>query len=220
MSRRHPPYWPVVLCVIVLIGCGGFYLGKPKLEGQTSDTGLLIIDCAVHNQHGTSWFEDTFFSFDWADLTGGTVKSDDGTEYKGKELKNLIIISGLPAGGYKLSQIKAKKTYRDESAQTYHFTYNIPSSFADSLPIDIVAGQPTFVGRIFISELRDPTDYFDSISLVNENPDEDIYKMKTDPCYEVDALRKFLNYYEDSDWTVPVKARLDELQRVGQADCE
>ncbi len=215
---RHRLTLISLLVAGALTGCS-FYLGKPKLEGEVRNSGLLLIDCGVKNRHGTNWLED-MAGFGWADLTGGTVQSSNGSVYEGKELKNLIVISGLPVGTYTLSRIDAKKTYRDGDAETFHFRYNIPAAFADSLLIQIGVGKPTYVGKLVIDERHDASEWPYDQENIHLCENKDIYSIETDSCSEIEALRMFLKYYEKSAWAGPVRSRLERLAQSRQTDCD
>ncbi len=224
MKVRSTLYLLFIVISILLFQNCGFYLGKPKIEGEPDKSGLLLVDCGIGNSSGSSFVE-RLLGLDDPKISKGFLEGEDGQIIEGKGLKNLIIFSNLKPGNYKLTRIETEKEQKDESSvigkSFFYYNYKIPESFSKNVNAVIEFGKPTYLGKLLIDENHDasygmpspsPNDYMSPPwDYSHECPDEDIYDIIYDEKAEIETLEKFLQYYKKSQWAGIVTKRLEEL---------
>ena len=187
-----------IICVALQLGCAKLKEGfqsfggsSPRHLDSSPDTvGLLIVHAPMRHKGSLSFGIGSSISLDGALL----VRADTDVAIQENSVKDLVLFQLRPAT-YHMVAVRG-------SFRSGNFEHHLVAPL-DSLvgPIDIVAGQITYVGRLTVT----------GHSAIGRGGFTYTYEWDRDPSREAEALSIVADRYKKSPWTPMLQRRLAVL---------
>jgi hypothetical protein len=197
--------------------------------GQPDSTGLIVVDCQVFcdktvnlldlGEVASAMFSGKKEAFS---VPGGILLDDDGHQVEGQEFivdwsgtEKLIIFSDLHPGDYRLSQIMVTYDWKDEEMvydeEEGHYVEKEVTRYSSSI-IDIPPGHLEALSNT-LTPMQ--SIYIGKLIIFDEKGDGDNqYQIDSDPNHEIEALKKLIGKFKDSQWVPCWRKRLAELEET------